>query len=254
MVALAHHCEARDHVCEIHATPHSLSAAAVDFAEHGLLRGETVVVIAESSRLNDVERKLAPMLQVPVIRRTQLVLLDVHAVLSRAIHGEVLRPETFRRYLKAVLNGASRAGNGQVRVYSEMPGPLWSAGKTSTAVELETYWHAACREQAFTLFCGYLLDPLDPRSYSAELEDICATHDAVSAGGDDGNLIDALDEACRARLGFSPSTVLPQSQAGARRWDTHLSGMHRTVMWLLQNVPSATPTILRQARREKLAG
>src|SRR5690606_17782021 len=72
-----------------------------------------------------------------------------------------------------VLRHAAVIGTGQPRVYGEMVNDLWQDGNPQAASHLEGLWNALLEEYHCTLFCGYVLDAFDLRSYDGELEGLC---------------------------------------------------------------------------------
>jgi hypothetical protein len=87
----------------------------------------------------------------------------------------------FTNTIGASLRPARGAGERKVRVFDEMVAILWAGGYDAATIRLEKFWHEACHQQGFALFCAYprVCFPAGP---SEPMSRVLATHSKVLVG------------------------------------------------------------------------
>src|SRR5216684_1671222 len=104
-------------------------------------------------------------------------------------------------------------------------------------------WWTCCgrkesRRPPFSLFCSYMLDVHQDRTYTGPLEDIGRTHSDILGTDEDDRFRAALDAASRDVFGVPLSEMVGFSSrrdSGEQRFP---SGQ-RTMLWVKRNLPSA---------------
>lgn len=239
------------HVCQFHKCAQSLTQAVTTFIDVGLYRREGVVVIATAARRAAVLRRLAASKidTAAAIASGQLVMLDADEVLDALIAGGMPRPRAFRDVIAPVLGSVVARGYGRVRLYGETVNQLWQDGLTDAAVRLEHLWNDLIGDYPVSLFCGYEIDGLDPRTYARPLDAIARQHTDLIISDDDHRLQAAVDAATTEILGLPLSSALTyHGREGVDPVEHRLPAGQRTLLWLNRNMPSAMVKVLSRAR------
>ena len=182
------------------------------------------------------------------LKSGQLELHDAELTLRKFMRHDVPDWGDFRQAIGAVFERVRAFGRGTTRAYGEMVNVLWQEGKPEAAIQLEEYWNDLARLYPFSLFCSYMLDLHQDRTYEGPLEEIGRTHSDVLGSAEDERFRVALDAASRDVFGVPLSQMVGYSRhnhEGERRFPS----AQRTMLWVKRNLPSASTTILERARR-----
>src|SRR5690606_898611 len=161
------------HFCQIHHEDEALSEGVTRFVATGIRNGQAVVVVAAPARIDRLREDLA---DAGLFSDSTLTVIDSRELLARFMRQGTPDRALFFAALRPVLRHAAVIGTGQPRVYGEMVKDLWQDGNPQAASHLEGLWNALLEEYHCTLFCGYVLDAFDLRSYDGELEGLCGAH------------------------------------------------------------------------------
>ena len=224
----------------------TLTESAIAFAETGLRRGDSVLVIAGADQQERMFERLAPEFRPPSLRdRGQLTVLDVGQITAQCLVGGLPEWTPFRNVLAPVLSRLQLSGR-STRVYSEMASGLWTAGHTEAAIRLEDFWNAIAADYQFSLYCGYTMDTHSEHAYAAPLEELGRTHSDILGTPEDERLGVALDRASKEIFGIPLTQMAGVSRHdGARRFP---SGQ-RTMLWVKRNLPMSTAQLVARARK-----
>jgi hypothetical protein len=187
----------------------------------GLKRGEGLLAVAtlEHSSRFACELRKDPGYQ-RAVGEGRLLFLDAHATLAQFMDGGQPSWERFDARVGGALQDlearVSRAG---LRVYGEMVGILWSAGRVDAALRLEELWNLQLERHAASLFCAYPIDLFDPSSVTDGVHSVVCAHTHLVPGSVDREA--ALERAMMDLLGAidadpTPAPVcLPKAEAMA---------------------------------------
>ena len=237
---------ARCHFCEIHQTESSLTSTAVRYLQVGAVKGENLLVIT-----NDRRRKLisswltAAGLNVPELVSSGRLFIHSSSEVIEAVFVDG-QPDwkRFEHAATAMFDKATWHAEKRVRFYGDAVSDLWSEGRHSAVIALEDHWARFEDEDRFdsASFCGYVIDALDPRTYSKYLLQLGAPHNFVMPSRDNHALNAALERSVREILDIS----LPDAtDAGP---DSRLPSVFRNAYWLSQHHSSDFSSVLRRAR------
>jgi hypothetical protein len=151
----------------------------------------------------------------------QLKLLNAGIVLSQFMKAGMPDWTEFRKTIGPVLESVQGVGQGAPRAYGEMVNVLWQSGQQAAAIRLEEYWNELAKLYSFSLFCGYVLDSLDERSYSGPVKDV---------------------------FGVSLAHLVNLSQSEESRGQERLPAAQRAMLWISRNLPTSSAAVLERAR------
>ena len=101
--------------------------------------------------------------------------LDARGLLGEILDGDRFDTIAFESTVGAMLAAANRISS-SLRVYGEMVGLLWGAGRVVPAIELETMWNEVANHHEFSLFCGYAMDSIELSKNLTATKQICDLH------------------------------------------------------------------------------
>src|SRR5881396_243519 len=175
------------HFAQLHRDPQTLTDAVTIYLETGLLRGNSVVVIASPKHTDLFLARLRSDGVEPgaFLKSGQLELHDAELTLRKCMRNDMPDWEDFRRAMAAIFERIRAFGRGTTRAYQEMVSLLWREGKQRAAIGFEEYWNELGLLYPFSLFCSYMLDVHRDQAYAGPLEDIGRTHSDILATADD---------------------------------------------------------------------
>jgi hypothetical protein len=144
---------------------------------------------------------------------------------------------------------AQAFGQGAPRAYGEMVNVLWKNGQEAAAIRLEEYWNDLARLYPFSLFCSYMVDCHDEKSYSIPLHEIGRTHSHVLSTDDDDAFRKALEFASRDIFGVPLSQLVNFASLEEEPGENRLPIGQRTMLWIVKNKPESSAAVLERARR-----
>ena len=124
------------------------------FISDGFKKGESVVVIATSSHLIALEKRLARFDLDKLRAADQYLPFDAEHTLSTFMVDNWPDDELFEKSVMAILERA-RKGRCHVRAFGEMVALLWAQGHSGATIRLEFLWNNLLKTQVFQLFCAY---------------------------------------------------------------------------------------------------
>lgn len=178
-----HHPEHGDHLVHFFDKTDSLIQVLCNYVIPGINRGEGIIVVATkahqkalteglSHRSVDVKR---------VVSRGQLVILDVHDMLSLFMHKDRPDKNKLHALVNQLLTGMKQKYN-SIRTYGEMVNVLSLEGNHAGALEVEKFWHELIENEPISLFCGYSSNVLYETDLSFHEVCSCHSHVVVSDG------------------------------------------------------------------------
>lgn len=238
------------HFAQMHRDNAGLVDSVALFTEAGLRKGTAVVLLATKSNAEMVLDRLSrPDFDVESYRKSgQLELHDAEAILNRFMRAGMPEWSDFKRAIGPILDGAQAFGQGAPRAYGEMVNVLWKKGQEEAAIRLEEFWNDLARFYPFSLFCGYMVDSHDEKSYSSPLNEIGRTHSHVLSTGEDEAFRKALESAGRDVFGVPLHELVNFPALEEDLGETRLPTGQRTMLWIVKNKPASSAAVLERAR------
>lgn len=115
----------------------------------------------------------------------QLVVHDADLMLEAIMRDGMPVEALFNRHILAPVEAA---GSAPTRAFGELVDLLCARGNAKAAVQLEIFWHAACRRLPLTLLCGYAIRHFDRPGDQAAFDAICRHHTHVMPSEPHGGL------------------------------------------------------------------
>ena len=146
----------------------------------GLVRGETVIVIATPEHRRGLAARLAAAgLDLEDARaRGRYVALDAAETLARFMVDGVPDEELFLTTVGRQIAQVT-AGGRRVRAFGEMVALLAANGEYEAAIRLEQLWNDLQTTYSFSLLCAYPMEILGGEGGAGPLDQICAEHTRV---------------------------------------------------------------------------
>jgi MEDS: MEthanogen/methylotroph, DcmR Sensory domain len=157
---------------------HALVTNVGRFFRVGLRRGESLLAIATLEHCDGFARELhrEPKYQ-SAVRDGRIMFLDAEQVLAQCSVGARLALDQLEMLIMSTLQELRlRRHSAPIRVYGEMVGVLWRAGRIDVAVELEQRWQRLVLQNDISLVCGYPINRLDRRENPAAINAIVGQH------------------------------------------------------------------------------
>jgi hypothetical protein len=239
------------HFAQLHREAGTLAKAVGLYMETGLRRGNGVVVIAtpEHSALFLQHLETAGIAAEEARRTGQLGLFDADELLAEFMRAGMPDWAAFRKVIGSVLDRMQVFGRNATRAYGEMVNVLWRQGNTKAAICLEEYWNELARLYPFSLFCCYTMDSHDSHGYGGPLHDIERTHSDIVTTEEDARFCEALEAASKDVFGLPLSELVVTSPDQASPAHGRLPAGQRAMLWIMENLPHRSATVLELARR-----
>lgn len=238
------------HFCQVHQDEAALVQAVVTFLAAGVANGENIILVTRKTRQTQILDWLKAKLPAStrLVEGKNLFLHSSNLLLDHILVDGMPDWRRFEETVTRVADEASVHGQRPVRLYGDAVSELWQGERHAAAVEVERHWNRLLARYPDTrVFCGYLIDALDPRSYSSYLQGLGQEHNMVLPGKDQLNLVTCLQQASREILGHE------EAESGARRtsesgWRARLPLPMQMVLWILDNAEELAEDILQRAR------
>ena len=168
-----------DHLVHLYGRDHHALVTNIGrFFRVGLRRGESLLAIATLEHCDGFARELhrEPEYQ-PAVRDGRIMFLDAEQVLAQCSVGARLALDQLEMLIMSTLQELRRRSHSApIRVYGEMVGVLWRAGRIDVAVELEQCWQRLVLQNDISLVCGYPINRLEQRENPAAVNAILGQH------------------------------------------------------------------------------
>jgi hypothetical protein len=237
-----------DHIVQVYQDAAFLSEAVTAYIAAGLGSGEAGVIIARGDHRQQFEGGLEQAGVNPQAVRAEgrLIVIDAEEALGEFMREGVPQWQAFEASIGGLI-ARLQARYPAVRAYGEMVDVLWQRGEREAALQLEDFWNRLARQQRFSLFCAYFMDPLDAGAYGGALECVCGVHTHLIPARDYERFDEAVAKASEAVLDRPLSQML-LSLAAAGRPSTRMPIGQATLLWLQKNMPVTAEKVLARAR------
>jgi hypothetical protein len=174
-----------DHIVQLYESPDQLVNSLVEFAVAGFRAGESVVVIATSDRIRQLDERLRDIGFQPFALelRDQYITLDADQALYEFVFKGSPDKILFRLLASNLMKRAKRSGR-KVRAFGEMVSILWAQGNPDGALCLESLWSEYISSERFSLFCAYPNSVFEDLKASVTEVHVCQAHSSQIASVD----------------------------------------------------------------------
>jgi len=181
---------------------------------------------------------------------SQLIFLDAGETLARLMNGGQPDWRLFERVIESAINRFARQSEGTaLRIYGEMVGLLWNAGKYAAAIRLEQFWNQLLSSYSFNLYCAYPIDVFGNEFQVAALDALLCAHTHVISAAKGDELAAAINR--------SMDDLLGRRAEGLRRlmFSSHWPSWARMpkgeadILWIRNNLPDEAESIVARARQ-----
>lgn len=167
---------ANDHIVQLYDTDEMLLNTLTDYTADGFDAGDSVIVIATPSHLDELNVQLLSRGYAldQLIKNDRYIALDAGRTLAKfMVNGRPVE-EYVMAVISPLIKRARKKGR-RVRAFGEMVALLWQRGNSSGTLELEELWNKFCAAESLGLFCAY---PKSDFSHDAgaSVTHICSAH------------------------------------------------------------------------------
>jgi len=240
------------HIVQLYQDADFYGEAISHFAAEGLVRGESIIIVATGPNWANISGRLTSKGFIPdeLFRRGQLVLLDADRTLPKFLVGEMPDAKTFKGLAVATIEQARAGGKfPRVRWWGEMVNLLYIAGNQSGSTRLEELFDEVAHEQSISIFCSFLMDKYDPRIYDRAFGDVCRTHAHVIPAEDYALHRKTVDRAIGEVIGPIEGPLLRSLASWAHGRALGMPTSQSILLWVKDAVPAKFDDVLAFARR-----
>jgi hypothetical protein len=242
------------HVVQLYQDDDFYGEAISHFAAEGLVRGESIILVATRPHWQNISRRLRGKGFDPeaLFRDGQLTLLDADATLPKFMAGKVPDGNIFKPLAKQTIAKARAGGKfPRVRWWGEMVNVLYVNGNTGGSHRLEELFDEVAHEESIAIFCSFLMDKFDPRIYDEAFGNVCRTHSHVIPCDDYARHRTTVDRAIAEVIGDIKAPVL-QSLVSWQGMSSLMPSSQRLLLWLKEHMPEQFEPVLARARQLEL--
>jgi len=186
------------HIVQLYQDDEFYGEAISHFAAEGLIRGESIILVATRTNWQNISRRLeCKGFDIPdLFDRGQLSLLDADETLPKFMMGGMPDGNIFKPLARETIKKARRGGQyPAVRWWGEMVNVLYVGGYGKASHRLEQFFDEVAHEESIAIFCSFLMDHYDPSIYDEALGNVCRTHSHLIPTSDYANRRDAVNRA-----------------------------------------------------------
>lgn len=144
-----------DHLLQIYESDDLFLRALEGFVVTGFLYGDAVIIIATSSHLEALEKRLKEDFSIGKLKSSgQYIPVDAEEALPEFIIDDKVDENLFKIFVNNLFTKAQKDGR-KVRVFGELVALLWGQGNRSATIKLEQLWDELCNSGVMCLFCAY---------------------------------------------------------------------------------------------------
>ena len=171
-----------DHLVQVYENEKIFLDTLEGFAGTGFLANDSVVIIATSNHLDELNARLRSQgFDLNALTAAdQYIPIDAEDLLSILLVDGWIDEGIFNSFISDIVNRAKQR-NGKVRAFGEMVAVLWGQGNCGATVQLENLWNQLHGKSPFTLFCAYPKTGFT-KSASDSIDIICKQHGKVIDG------------------------------------------------------------------------
>ena len=242
------------HIVQLYQDPDFYGEAISHFAAEGLVRGESIILVATAFNWRNISGRLAHKgFDVDrLLSRGQLTVLDADQTLPKFIRNNLPDAPTFKAIARSTINNARRDGRyPRVRWWGEMVNVLYVEGNGRGSTRLEELFDEVAHEEQVAIFCSFLMDKFDKDIYDGPLGDVCRTHAHLIPAEDYSLHRDCVNKAIAEVLGAPDEKFLRSVAAAKRESPTEMPASQAALLWLRQAAPNQFGAVMELARKHE---
>jgi hypothetical protein len=238
------------HIVQLYQDEAFYSEAISHFAAGGLVRGESVILVATQPNWRNISHRLEDKgFNIPdLFDRGQLTLLDAAETLPKFMNGGMPDGKIFKPLARETIKKARRDGRfPAVRWWGEMVNVLYVEGNGKASNRLEEFFDEVAREETIPVFCSFLMDRYDPSIYEEAFANVCRTHSHVIPAADYPGHREAVNSAITEVVGSIEGSRLNSLVS----WNNPATGMPSSqamLLWVKKTMPQHFEDVLQRAK------
>ncbi|HKC67040.1 MAG TPA: MEDS domain-containing protein [Bacteroidia bacterium] len=172
-----------DHLVQIYENNNSFFNTLEGFAGDGLIKGESVVLVATAEHLNFLSGRLRVHgFDLDTFMATdQYIPVDANESIANFMVNNQVDEARFNTFIDKIMKRAKK-NNQKVRAFGEMKTILLAGGQTEAAVKVEKLWHNIQQQYQICLFCAYPKSIFSKFRSHASIKAICKVHSKIIDG------------------------------------------------------------------------
>lgn len=243
------------HIVQLYQDDAFYGEAIAHFAAEGLVRGESIILVATKPHWHIISQQLCSKGIEPeaLFREGQLTLLDADETLPKFMRGNLPNGDIFKPLARSTIARARCDGKfPRVRWWGEMVNVLYVDGNLRGSTRLEELFDEIAHEENIAIFCSFLMDKFDSRIYEGAFGNVCRTHSHVIPAADYAQHRFTVDRAIADVIGDIRGPLL-QSLATWNDVPAMMPASQALILWLKEHVPHRFDAVLERARELELA-
>ncbi|HEX4333546.1 MAG TPA: MEDS domain-containing protein [Usitatibacter sp.] len=243
------------HIVQLYQDEEFYGEAISHFAAEGLVRGESIILVATRPNWKNISARLSAKGFQPdqLFAQGQLTLLDADETLPKFMRGNEPDGAIFKPLAKETIAKARQGGKfPRVRWWGEMVNVLYVDGNPRGSNHLEQFFDQVAHEEQVAIFCSFLMDKFDPKIYDEAFGHVCCTHSHVIPANDYSAYGAAVNCAIAEVIGEIRGPLLNKlmSWQGA---PTLMPSSQALLLWVREHFPSKFEDVLAHAREHEHA-
>jgi hypothetical protein len=240
------------HIVQLYQDEDFYGEAIAHFAAAGLVRGESIILVATATNWLNISRRLKNKGFDPdeLFERGQLTLLDADTTLPKFMSGGMPDGKIFKPLAQETIRKARRGGKyPAVRWWGEMVNVLYVDGNSNASNRLEQFFDEVAHEETIAIFCSFLMDRYDPKIYDEAFGNVCSTHSHVIPARDYVAHREAVNKAILDVLGPIDGKLLRSLVSWNGAANSTMPSSQAMLLWARETNPRLFPDILEHAKR-----
>lgn len=243
------------HIVQLYQDDDFYGEAVSHFAAEGLVRGESIILVATEPHWRNISRRMAGKgfdLDA-LFREGRLTLLDADVTLPKFMAGNLPDGNVFKPLAKETIAKARAGGRfPRVRWWGEMVNCLYVDGNIRGSNRLEEFFDEVAHEESIAIFCSFLMDKFDPKIYDEAFGNVCRTHSHVIPADDYVRYRLTVNQAIADVIGDIRGALL-QSLMSWQDTPSTMPSSQALLMWVREHMPGQFEPVLARARELDLA-
>ncbi|HEY1976882.1 MAG TPA: MEDS domain-containing protein [Candidatus Baltobacteraceae bacterium] len=238
------------HIVQLYQDSDFYGEAISHFAAEGLVRGESVILVATEPNWQSISARLRNKgFDVPdLFDRGQLTFLNANDTLPLFMRGSMPDGNIFKPLAHETIQRARRGGTySGVRWWGEMVNVLYVEGNGEGSNRLEQFFDDVAHEATIPIFCSFFMDRYSPAIYEQAFANVCATHGHVIPAQDYVSHRQAVNKAITEVVGPIEGELL-RSMASWKRNAAGMPSSQQALLWVKEAVPAHFQDVLERAK------
>jgi hypothetical protein len=239
------------HIVQLYQDDDFYSEAISHFTAEGLVRGESIILVATRPHWELISRKLAGKgFQLDALfRQGQLTLLDADGTLPKFMAGNDPDGGIFKPLARQTIARARAGGKyPRVRWWGEMVNVLYVDGNPRGSTRLEEFFDEVAHEENIAIFCSFLMDKFDPKIYDEAFGNVCRTHSHVIPVDDYAHHRVTVNRAVAEVVGDIKGPLLQALLSWKSARTSPMPSSQALLLWVKEHLPQSFEPVLARAR------